>query len=157
MIKYCGKKLSKEEIIHRRKKARQYFEALGINPDIKGGMYQERRLDMRPKIHHYNPTGKLLNAAAEVQLDCFLFYTHIVVTVINGATGDHWTYYGNAGGVGAPGGLTVAGADFLGSTALASGIGLLGKKKILDNACITISGNLVNKNKSFYWEIKKKI
>ena len=36
MIKYCGKKLSKEEIIHRRKKARQYFEALGINPDIKG-------------------------------------------------------------------------------------------------------------------------
>ena len=109
MIKYCGKKLSKEEIIHRRKKARQYFEALGINPDIKGGMYQERRLDMRPKIHHYNPTGKLLNAAAEVQLDCFLFYTHIVVTVINGATGDHWTYSGNAGGVGAPGGLTVAG------------------------------------------------
>ena len=57
MIKYCGKKLSKEEIIHRRKKARQYFEALGINPDIKGSMYQERRLDMRPKIHNYNPSG----------------------------------------------------------------------------------------------------
>lgn len=33
----------------------------------------------------------------------------------------------------------------------------LGKKKILDNACITITGNLVNKNKSFNWEIKKKI
>jgi hypothetical protein len=33
----------------------------------------------------------------------------------------------------------------------------LGAKKILDNACITISGNLVNKNKSFNWEIKKKI
>ena len=33
----------------------------------------------------------------------------------------------------------------------------LGGKKILDNACITISGNLVNKDKSFYWEIKKKI
>ena len=32
-----------------------------------------------------------------------------------------------------------------------------GAKKILDNACITISGNLVNKNKSFNWEIKKKI
>ena len=32
----------------------------------------------------------------------------------------------------------------------------LGGKKILDNACITISGNLVNKNKSFNWEIKKK-
>ena len=31
----------------------------------------------------------------------------------------------------------------------------LGGKKILDNACITISGNLVNKNKSFNWEIKK--
>ena len=30
-------------------------------------------------------------------------------------------------------------------------------KKILDNACITFSGNLVNKNKSFNWEIKKKI
>tara|TARA_Y100000591_G_C21841621_1_gene705988 strand:- start:818 stop:2461 length:1644 start_codon:yes stop_codon:yes gene_type:complete len=33
----------------------------------------------------------------------------------------------------------------------------LGGKKILDNYCITISGNLVNKNKSFNWEIKKKI
>jgi len=33
----------------------------------------------------------------------------------------------------------------------------LGEKKILDNACITISGNLVNKNKSFNWEIKKNI
>ncbi len=32
----------------------------------------------------------------------------------------------------------------------------LGGKKILDNTCITISGNLVNKNKSFSWEIKKK-
>ena len=33
----------------------------------------------------------------------------------------------------------------------------LGDKKILDNACITIAGNLVNKDKSFNWEIKKKI
>ena len=33
----------------------------------------------------------------------------------------------------------------------------LGGKKILDNACITISGNLVNKDKSFNWEIKKNI
>ncbi len=33
----------------------------------------------------------------------------------------------------------------------------LGGKKILDNTCITISGNLVNKNKSFNWEIKKRI
>ena len=33
----------------------------------------------------------------------------------------------------------------------------LGGKKILDNTCITISGNLVNKNKSFNWEIKKSI
>ncbi len=33
----------------------------------------------------------------------------------------------------------------------------LGRKKILDNTCITISGNLVNKDKSFNWEIKKKI
>ena len=33
----------------------------------------------------------------------------------------------------------------------------LGGNKILDNTCITISGNLVNKDKSFYWEIKKKI
>ena len=31
----------------------------------------------------------------------------------------------------------------------------LGGKKILDNTCITISGNLVNKNKSFDWEIEK--
>ena len=33
----------------------------------------------------------------------------------------------------------------------------LGGNKILDNTCITISGNLVNKDKSFYWELKKKI
>ena len=33
----------------------------------------------------------------------------------------------------------------------------LGEKKILDNTCITISGNLVNKNKTFNWEIKKNI
>ena len=33
----------------------------------------------------------------------------------------------------------------------------LGGRNILDNSCITISGNLVNKNKSFAWEIKKKI
>ena len=33
----------------------------------------------------------------------------------------------------------------------------LGGKKILDNTCITISGNLVNKDKSFNWEIKKTI
>ena len=33
----------------------------------------------------------------------------------------------------------------------------LGGKKILDNTCITISGNLVNKDKTFKWKIKKKI
>ena len=33
----------------------------------------------------------------------------------------------------------------------------LGGKKILDNTCINISGNLVNKNKSINWEIKKNI
>ena len=33
----------------------------------------------------------------------------------------------------------------------------LGGQKILDNTCITIAGNLVNKNKSFNWEIKKNI
>ena len=31
------------------------------------------------------------------------------------------------------------------------------EKKILDSTCITITGNLVNKNKSFNWEIKKNI
>ena len=33
----------------------------------------------------------------------------------------------------------------------------LGEKKILDSTCITISGNLVNKNRIFNWEIKKNI
>ena len=32
-----------------------------------------------------------------------------------------------------------------------------GGKKILENTCISISGNLVNKSKTFSWEIKKKI
>ena len=33
----------------------------------------------------------------------------------------------------------------------------LGEKKTIDSACITISGNLVNKSKIFNWEIKKSI
>ena len=33
----------------------------------------------------------------------------------------------------------------------------LGGNKILDSVCITISGNLVNKNKTIHWEIKKNI
>ncbi len=33
----------------------------------------------------------------------------------------------------------------------------MGEKKIIDSACITVSGNLVNKNKIFNWEIKKNI
>ena len=33
----------------------------------------------------------------------------------------------------------------------------LGRNKILNNICITISGNLVNKNKIIEWEIKKNI
>ena len=33
----------------------------------------------------------------------------------------------------------------------------LGGNKILDNSCITISGNLVNKDKTVHWEIKKNI
>ncbi len=32
-----------------------------------------------------------------------------------------------------------------------------GKKKIIDSTCITISGNLVNKNRTFNWEIRKNI
>ena len=31
----------------------------------------------------------------------------------------------------------------------------LGTNKILDNTCVTVSGNLVNKNKKIHWEIKK--
>ena len=107
MIRYCGKKLTKEEIINRRKRARHYFEAMGINPDIRGSMYQERRLDMKPKIHHHHPLGEIQNAFATVELDCFIFYTHMVVTLEVGDV--TWTFYGNAGGVGAPGGLTIVG------------------------------------------------
>ena len=33
----------------------------------------------------------------------------------------------------------------------------LGTNKILDNTCVTVSGNLVNKNKKIHWEIKKNI
>ena len=33
----------------------------------------------------------------------------------------------------------------------------LGGNKILDSTCVTVLGNLVNKNKSFNWEIKKNI
>ncbi len=33
----------------------------------------------------------------------------------------------------------------------------LGGNKILDNTCVTVSGNLVNRNKIIHWEIKKNI
>ena len=33
----------------------------------------------------------------------------------------------------------------------------LGANKILDSTCITVSGNLVNKNKIIHWKIKKNI
>lgn len=33
----------------------------------------------------------------------------------------------------------------------------LGRNKILENTCVTISGNLVNKDKTIHWEIKKNI
>ena len=33
----------------------------------------------------------------------------------------------------------------------------LGGNKILNSLCVTISGNLVNKNKAIHWEIKKNI
>ena len=33
----------------------------------------------------------------------------------------------------------------------------LGGNKILENTCVTVSGNLVNKDKSIHWEIKKNI
>ena len=33
----------------------------------------------------------------------------------------------------------------------------LAEKKIIDSTCITISGNLVNKNKILNWEIRKNI
>ena len=33
----------------------------------------------------------------------------------------------------------------------------LGRNKILDNTCVSVSGNLVNKNKTIHWEIKKNI
>ena len=33
----------------------------------------------------------------------------------------------------------------------------LGGNKILDNTCLTVSGNLVNKDKTIHWEIRKNI
>ena len=33
----------------------------------------------------------------------------------------------------------------------------LGEKKMIDSTCITISGNLVNKNKVFNWKVRKNI
>ena len=33
----------------------------------------------------------------------------------------------------------------------------LGGNKILENTCVTVSGNLVNKDKIIHWELKKNI
>ena len=33
----------------------------------------------------------------------------------------------------------------------------LGSNKILNNTCVTVSGNLINKSKVIQWEIKKNI
>ena len=47
-MKYGGLKLTNKEIKKRRKKADRYFASLGINPDTKGNMHQERILDRKP-------------------------------------------------------------------------------------------------------------
>ena len=46
-------KLTKKEQKQRRKRARRYFAAYGINPDTKGNTHQDRILDIPPK-----PFGK---------------------------------------------------------------------------------------------------
>ena len=47
-MKYGGLKLTNKEIKKRRKKADKYFASLGINPDTKGNMHQDRILDRKP-------------------------------------------------------------------------------------------------------------
>ena len=33
----------------------------------------------------------------------------------------------------------------------------LGGNKILENTCVTVSGNLVNKDKTIHWEVRRNI
>ena len=103
-MKYGGIKLTKKEIKKRRKKADEYFASLGINPDTKGNMHQERILDRKPI---YKPEGDIVNAKAMIEIDCYLFYTHIEITMQVGD--DTYVFYGNSGGVGLPGGMTQVG------------------------------------------------
>ena len=104
MIKYCGDELTPEQIKKRRKKADRYFASLGINPDTKGNMHQERILDRKPV---YKPKGDVANADSMIEVDCYLFYTHIEITVQ--ADEGTFVFYGNSGGVGMPGGMTQVG------------------------------------------------
>ena len=66
-MKYGGIKLTKKEIKKRRKKADKYFASLGINPDTKGNMHQERILDRKPI---YKPEDDVANSKAMIEIDC---------------------------------------------------------------------------------------
>ena len=103
-MKYAGIELTEKQISKRRKRARHYFDSLGINPDTKGNMHTERILDKKPI---YRPKGDVTNADAMIDVDCFLFYTHIVITMQVGD--DTYVFYGNSGGIGLPGGMTQVG------------------------------------------------
>ena len=49
-----------------------------INPDTKGNTHQERILDRKPV---YKPKGDVANAQSMIEVDCYLFYTHIEITM----------------------------------------------------------------------------
>jgi len=103
-MKYAGIELTEEQIKERRRKSDKYFDSLGINPDTKGNMHTERILDKKPI---YRPEGLIANADAMIEIDCYLFYTHIEITMQVGD--DTYVFYGNSGGVGFPGGMTQVG------------------------------------------------
>ena len=93
-------KLLQEHMKGRRERAKKYFASLGINPDTKGNTYQERFLDAPPV-----PSGGMKNEPCIISAECFVFYTHVEVVMLQTAE----TFEGNCGGIGTPGGFYGAG------------------------------------------------
>jgi hypothetical protein len=74
-------------------KSKRYFQALGINPNIKGNLHKDTFLDEAPI-----PVKGLIDGSCTINIECFLFYTYI--EVIMNESG--YTFEGYSGGIGFP-------------------------------------------------------
>jgi len=78
-----------------KERAKQYFDALGINPYVKGPLYKEGLLDKPP----IPKTKTLEQEVCIVSISCIIFFTYVEVIIPE----KNWFFQGYTGGIGWPG------------------------------------------------------